>query len=263
MIIYHKKTIDICGINVKDLTSENGKEYYISLEKNDENINIYYECITNENKELISFEKNQKMQKNNYNKTIVAKYENSKNRIEVIGKQENKIVNDFEETVKLNKENSIVLNNLEEAQLNAIKNKVTTKVNEKIEKVLGEFINIEDFKKVLENIIVFEEEFLDEDTITQTEVDRFNAQFELIEAEGIQNEDVIKTIDIIKNNLIGIKLESNDSLKLELDRNNYNEKIAETVTQYMQKLQNKKYNISIEYDSETKLAKYVVLKIVE
>lgn len=250
------------GISFEDMTSDEAKKQTIDLIKDGENINIYYEKTIGENIELISFEKSQKTQGNDYNKNMVIKYENSDNKIEIIFKQENKIVDEFENKIDLNEENSMVINNLEEQQLKKISDKVKTRVKEKIDSILEEDIKEEDILKILENIMGVEENNIMVNGITETEKNRFNAQFELLKADGVEKDGVIRTIDIIKNNLIGIKIESNSILKLELDKNNYNEDIAEKITKYIEKMKDNKYNISIEYDDETGLAKYVVLTIV-
>ena len=70
-------------------------------------------------------------------------------------------------------------------------------------------------------------------------------------------------IDIIKNNLIGIEVTSNTTLKLKISRNEYNEEISQTLTKYIENMKNEKYDISIEYDEQTGLVKYVVLNIVD
>lgn len=251
------------GINFEDKTSDKTQKQNIKLIKDEENIDIYYEKTIDENTELISFEKNEKSQGKDCEKNIIIKYENSDNKIETIIKQENKIVDDFEEKIDLNKENSIVINNLEEQQSQVILNKVKTKVKEKIDNILEEYVKKEDIEKVLENVVGLKETNITVEGVTKTEKNRFNSQFELLKAEGIQKDEVIKMIDIIKNNLIGIKVSSNSTLKLELDRNNYNEEIAEKITKYIENMQDTNYNIFIEYDGETELAKYVVLTIVQ
>ena len=251
------------GINFEDKTSDKTQKQNIKLIKDEENIDIYYEKTIDENTELISFEKNEKSQGKDWEKNIIIKYENSDNKIETIIKQENKIVDYFEEKIDLNKENSIVINNLEEQQSQVILNKVKTKVKEKIDNILEEYVKKEDIEKVLENVVGLKETNITVEGVTKTEKNRFNSQFELLKAEGIQKDEVIKMIDIIKNNLIGIKVSSNSTLKLELDRNNYNEEIAEKITKYIENMQDTNYNIFIEYDGETELAKYVVLTIVQ
>lgn len=251
------------GISFENETSDITEKQTINLLKNGENTNIYYENKSNQDTTLISFEENEKIQENDCNKTIVVKYEDSTNKIETTISQKNTIVNEFENKVDLNDENSIIINDLNEQQLQVVLNRVTSRVSEKINKLLEESIKIDDLTKMLKNIGLLEENSIQVNGITETEKDRFNSQFELLKAEGLQKDEAIKIIDSAKNNLIGIDVTSNTTLKLELDRNNYDEKISETVSDYIEKMQNKKYNISIEYDEETGLAKYIVLNIVE
>ena len=225
---------------------------------------LYYKNTMNGKNELMSLDKKEKIEDDTCSKNINIKYENSKNRIEVIIKQEDEIVNDFEEIVNLDNKNSILINNLEENQLKSVLDKVTDKVSQKCNILLESTIKIDDFKKVLENIINLEDINIDNniEEVTEPEKNRFNSQFEILKANELEKEEVIKIIEIIKNNLVGIKLESNTILKLELSRNENDENISDTIINYIEKI-DKKYNIDIEYDNQTGLAKYIVLEIAE
>ena len=142
-------------------------------------------------------------------------------------------------------------------------NKITTATEEKINQ-LKETIKIDDLTKVLNAIgVVKEKDNIEGQGISETEKNRFNSQFELLKAENLEKKDVINMIDIIKNNLIGIEVTSNTTLKLKISRNEYNEEISQTLTKYIENMKNEKYDISIEYDEQTGLVKYVVLNIVD
>lgn len=244
-------------------TAEEGNSQSISIKKENDNIKIELKEKTSEDSKNISFEETNKTNVSNQDKTIVLKYEDSNDRVELNIAQKNNIVEKFEEELILNGENSLKLNNLNKDEVQAILTRVNTGVNEKINQ-LKEKISVEELSKVLNAIgVVKEKENIEVNGITETERNRFNTQFELLKAENLNKEDVIKAIDALKNNLIGMEIASNTTLKLRLDRNNYDEKISETLKNYIENMRDAKYNITIEYDEESKLVKYVVLNIVE
>lgn len=147
--------INISGINYEELSAEDDESKIISITKNSTNINIYYKNTLSGKNELMTLETKLKKEGNTYNNNINAKYENSKNRIELIIKKESKIVEDFEKTINLDNKNSILINNLNENQLQNVLNKVTDKVGNRINNLLEEAIDVKDLKKMLENIEKF------------------------------------------------------------------------------------------------------------
>lgn len=250
-------------INYENKSTEDANKKTITLVKEENKKSMNYESTLGEDVKTISLQENKEVQDNDCDKNTVIKYEDSDNRVELDVKQKTKIVNEFNKEVDINEKNSIKLNDLEKEKLQEISNRISEGISGKTEE-LFEKIKIEDINKVLKTIgILKESKNIEENGVTETEKNRFNSQFELLNKEGAEKEDVLKTIDIIKNNLVGIEVASNDKLKLELSKNSYDEKVADVILKYIEKMENKEYNISIEYDDETGLAKYVVLTIVE
>ena len=243
----------------KDKISNDEKGQKIILTEKNNNIKLDYENKSNSEKDLISFEKNQKMESDKFSRNFDIKYENLKNRVEAILKEENNIDVDFEKE-NLKKENCVILNDLDENKLNAIKNKVSAKIEEKL-KNIQQTINWEEIQKVGENLFIINYDFSNNGKLSKTEIDRFNTQFEFIEAKGIDSENTIKIVDSIKNNLISAKVSSSNKLRLELDINNFDEKVSESVIKYIEKNEDKKFDVSVEYDDETGVARYVVITI--
>ena len=93
-------------------------------------------------------------------------------------------------------------------------------------KNIQQTINWEEIQKVGENLFIINYDFSNNDKSSKTEIDRFNTQFEFIEAKGINSENTIKIVDSIKNNLIGAKVSSSNKLRLELNINNFDEKVS-------------------------------------
>lgn len=250
-------------INYENKSTEDANKKTITLVKEENKKSMNYESTLGEDVKTISLQENKEVQDNDCDKNTVIKYEDSDNRVELDVKQKTKIVNEFNKEVDINEKNSIKLNDLEKEKLQEVSNRISEGISEKTEE-LFEKIKIEDINKVLKTIgILQESKNIEENGVTETEKNRFNSQFELLNKEGAEKEDVLKTIDIIRNNLVGIEVVSNDILKLELSKNSYDEKVTDVILKYIEKMENKEYNISIEYDNETGLAKYVVLTIVE
>lgn len=250
-------------ISMEDTTTDEENKQSITIKKENENIKIEFEEKSEENAKTISFEENKKVNGEKQEKSVKIKYEDSNNKVELNAEQKNSIVEKFEKELTLNDENSVKLNQLEEQELKEIMNKITTATEEKINQ-LKETIKIDDLTKVLNAIgVVKEKDNIEGQGISETEKNRFNSKFELLKAENLEKKDVINMIDIIKNNLIGIEVTSNTTLKLKISRNEYNEEISQTLTKYIENMKNEKYDISIEYDEQTGLVKYVVLNIVD
>ena len=58
---------------------------------------------------------------------------------------------------------------------------------------------------------------------------------------------------------------SGTKLKIQLEKNKGNSEIADKLTNFIKEEKNerKKYKISVEYDDETGLVKYIIMEIVE
>lgn len=251
-------------ISFEDLTSEDTNKKTVQLVANSEQKNIYYEENLADDTLKVSFEKNEVMQENDGSKTISIKYEDSTNRVEANLEQTVEIVDVFDDEIILDEENSIILNDLEEEQLQGILSRVTTAVNEKINTLLTDVAKKDDLIKVLTVTGLLKEDRNIEGTgVTETERNRFNSQFELLKAEGLQKDEVKRTIDAVKNNLVGLEVASNTVLKLKMDKNNSDVAVYDTISNYIEKMKDKTFNISIEYDDETGLVSYIVLTIVE
>ena len=54
---------------------------------------------------------------------------------------------------------------------------------------------------------------------------------------------------------------SNEELKIEISQNDKNEELGKVLEDFVQKDKNRKYNISVEYDEETGLVKYIIMTI--
>ena len=198
---------------------------------------------------------------NQLTNNLIVKYELAQTRLEMNVETTIETVENLENTIELNEENSIKLNDLNDEQLKQILNTVNVGWAKKGEE-LSQKINVQDLNNILKDIGLIKEETVIEETgVSETEKNRFNAQFELLQGTNLDSDRIFNLIEAIKNNFVNIEVVSNKELKLELDENNKNEEMSDKLTALIEANKNKKYNVTIEYDEQTGLAKYIVLTI--
>jgi len=209
----------------------------------------------------IAFKQNRKMGNGDCTKNIVIQYEDENNRVETNIVRNVKLVDQFENQVTLNNENSIQLDTMESKQVQAIVNRVKEELQKKWESISQEVV-IEDIQEVLKTIgFVQDIQKLEGNGVSETEKNRFNSKFELLQGEKLSSENVLKVIDTIQNNFVDMQVISNEELKLEISKNQNNKEMAEILKKFIEKDTNRKYNIKVEYE-ESGLVKYLILTIV-
>lgn len=253
---------DYMKIAYKDLTKEKEKE--ITYKKANEEANIVFKDSTEEEIKEYSISIEKKVDGNNCTKNIVAQYEDNSNRIEATIDQKNSIVDVFDNEVTLDDENSINLSKLETEQLQNILDTVNTGVSSKMNELTATVINVEDLWKVLRTIgFIKEGQVMESKGITETEKNRFNSQFEMLQGENLESDSILILIDAIKGNFIDIEVVSGTELRLKLDRFNKNEEMVTTLTSFIEENKNRKYNVKVEYDEETGLVSDLLITILE
>lgn len=205
-----------------------------------------------------------KIDGNNGTKNIIAKYEDDSNRAEATIEQKINIVDSFETEVILDEENSVNLSKLNAEQQKAILDRVNVGVSEKMNTITTTVVKMEDVWEILKAIgVVKEEQVLQAMGITETERNRFNSKFEILQGENLESTTVLKLIDAIKDNLISMEVVSNTELKLNLDRLNKNEEVATTLSSFIEQRKNKRYDAKVEYDEMTGLISDILLTMLE
>ena len=261
-------------IEIDSIKSQYLKINYYTL-KNQTNLSIkFLKENDNKNLEIIRNYKDEDIKTLNINKKTevvqeeakvnsTIKYEDNSNKLSIENKQILKKLEEIPDKIVLDDENSIKLNDLNETQmqnlLNGIEQGITSEYNEFVSRVNGNEI-----VDMLYNLGIIKEtvdlDFTNQ--LSQTEIDRFNAQFELIKGEKIKNEDVLKNIEAIKNYIINIEKNDENEIKIKIDMNQNNLEKANEVYEIVSESK-KDYDISAEYDEENGLIKYIVLKINE
>lgn len=233
--------------------------YNIKLKKDKDGIklDIYSNDETNPIK--ISLEQNKNESDKKCSNNINLKYENTNSKLEVSAEQEINIVDKFENENTLNDQNSILLNGLEKEQLQAVLNQVSEEVQQKINSI-SEEVKINDIQEILETLgIINKQQNIEAGGITETEKNRFNSKFEILKGEELDNENVLKVVEAVKDNIINAQVDTNEEIKIEISRNESNQDIEKSLEEYIKKEKDKKYDIKIEYDEDTELVKYIIM----
>ena len=192
----------------------------------------------------------------------------TKNISYIIGDKNNKIeaninneieIKDFNAEVK---EKEIVdLNKLDEKAKEKILSKFKEKIDNRIKEV-NEKLNTKEIEEVLIKLGVNEDNsMLEGNGVTVSEKNRFNARFEFLKGEKVEAEMLLKSFELIKDNINGVEVLPNNVLKIKIDQYNSNQEIYEKLKKIFKKEENNEYNVSIEYDENTKMVKDLKIEI--
>jgi len=233
--------------------------YNIKLKKDKDGIKLDIYSNDENNPIKISLEQNKNESDKKCSNNINLKYENANSKLEVSAEQEINIVDNFENENTLNDQNSILLNGLEKEQLQAVLNQVSEEVQQKINSI-SEEVKINDIQEILETLgIINKQQNIEAGGITETEKNRFNSKFEILKGEELDNENVLKVVEAVKDNIINAQVDTNEEIKIEISRNERNQDIEKSLEEYIKKEKDKKYDIKIEYDEDTELVKYIIM----
>lgn len=233
--------------------------YNIKLKKDKDGIKLEIYSNDETNPIKISLEQNKNESDKKCSNNINLKYENANSKLEVSAEQEINIVDNFENENTLNDQNSILLNGLEKEQLQAVLNQVSEEVQQKINSI-SEEVKINDIQEILEELgIINKQQNIEAGGITETEKNRFNSKFEILKGEELDNENVLKVVEAVKDNIINAQVDTNEEIKIEISRNESNQDIEKSLEEYIKKEKEKKYDIKIEYDEDTELVKYIIM----
>jgi len=251
-------------ININYINNLNKEEKIIIYKKENNEINL-----TVQNKQEGNILENNSIDiKDNINgnsceRTIIIKSEDDSNSIQINVDQEIETVDNFENEMIFNDDNSINLSLLEEEQLNNVLEKVFSGVSGKINKIQENIIKKEEIWEIFNAVgIIGEQQFSEEIGMSEVEKNRFNSKIEILQGENLDGEAVLKVIEVIKPNLIDMNVLSNTELELQLDNYN-NEEIVTTISSFIEQNKNRKYDVKVKYDELTELIDCIILKIVE
>lgn len=234
----------------------------IELNKKENNLKIIIKDNMNQNQKIITIENNQNIQERRHDKDLNIKFEDDKNKLDINYIEKINLIDEIENNKIIDDNDSVKLNELESEQLSIILKKISEEINKKVERFTQE-IKLDDIDKMLKNIGILNEKIeFGNIEISESEKNRFNSNFEILQGENIKSEDVLNVIDIIKENVIDLQVVSNNELKIEISRSGSNEKLVKSLEEFIKKDNSRNYNVKLEYD-ENGLVKFVILTIIE
>ena len=243
------------------IKGENTSE--IILERNTNETDLTIQTINEEGKPIkITYSQTNKIDNKNETKNYSLIYEDDEQRVNASIVQNIFIVQNLENKVSTNEENAVTLNNLEQGQLQQITNNIKTALNNKLETVRQD-INISDINNMLINIgLIRDESVLESTVVTETEKNRYNSKYELLQGENLKSEDISRIVDTIKSNLVNLEVVSSQELKLKIDRHEGNEEMAKVLNDFLEDNSNQEYNLKVEYGDDG-LVSALILTMVE
>lgn len=243
------------------IKGENTSE--IILERNTNETDLTIQTINEEGKPIkITYSQTNKIDNKNETKNYSLIYEDDEQRVNASIVQNISIVQNLENKVSTNEENAVTLNNLEQGQLQQITNNIKTALNNKLETVRQD-INISDINNMLINIgLIRDESVLESTVVTETEKNRYNSKYELLQGENLKSEDISRIVDTIKSNLVNLEVVSSQELNLKIDRHEGNEEMAKVLNNFLEDNSNQEYNLKVEYGDDG-LVSALILTMVE
>lgn len=260
--------IDLNCINNQYLEFNNQnseKSVNLRLEKDSNNIEIQLTTNADEITKTYTISDKKVINSNNATRNILFRYEDVSNRLEANLAQNIEFTNQFDNQVILDEQNNITFNDLEAEEIQNLYNAISNGVNRKIEE-LSSKIDFNQLRQIFLNIgWISERQEIPSDGLSQTEINRFNVQFEFIKGNEIASSEVAKIIESIRNNIIAVETASETEFRLKIDMNESNQDEVNAIVGYFNNEQNrsKTYNISLEYNEKNGLISYVVIKEVE
>ena len=243
------------------IEGENTSEFI--LERNTDETDLTIQTINEEGQPIkITYSQTNKIDNKNETKNYSLIYEDDEQRVNASIVQNISIVQSLENKVSTNEENAVTLNTLERTQLQEITNNIQTALNNKLETVRQD-INISDINNMLINIgLIRDESVLGSTVVTETEKNRYNSRYELLQGENLKSEDISRIVDTIKSNLVNLEVVSSQELKLKIDRHEGNEEMAKVLNDFLEDNSNQEYNLKVEYGDDG-LVSALILTMVE
>lgn len=254
---------DYAKIAYRNITEGKEEEKSLTYKNTENELSIVLKNIKNGETTQYSLLNNDKVEENNGNRSSTIKFEDKTNRVEATI-TEKITTTQLQNQEKLDDKNSINLSELEAEQAKAIFDRVKEGVTAKIDEITNNTIKKEDIWEVIKATkLVEEKQVLESTGITETEKNRFNSKFEILQGEKLEEKSIAKVVDAVEENLIGIEVVSNTEIRLKLDRFNKNEEEVSKIRTFVEKDKNRKYNVKVEYDEKIGLINGILLTILE
>lgn len=287
--LYNDSIIKIDYTKLKD----NTEEQIIKVEKTENNnqLNISVEYDKLQDSEKINetqFNYQQTFENDKLNKKITLGISNEKYKGVFKIVDNTKVVQEFENQIKLDKDN-VKLDEIQEERKEIIKKILLENVQGQLSNLFS-VVSLEDYSSMLQNLKLVKkktEQITNNEEVTDIERKRFNSQFEFFVSENLTSDNIKELLNTVKNNLEDIKIltkngeiqnldtnkmssyqESSEYIKniseilIFVKQNSNNEEKEKDALDFIENNKNNKYNVSIEYDNNG-LAKIIRVKIQE
>lgn len=266
---------------LKQETTEKENSTNIKIEKisniNDDTFNVEYNVINDDVKTTNYLTKNTKFDKDTAKTSIEIARKNQNAEIKINSGKEEKTVNEFKDKLIFNKENSVNINEVSQEQRDNINNIMKKKNDEQVEKFF-KVVSREEINNILEKLELKLEEADDisgEGFISNAERNRFNSNFEFYEGKKVPKDNVLKLIEVTKNNLEEIRVtkykeQKNNSkneepeveeYKLTIKKNKSNEILASKLATNIKNSKDQEYDVKIEYSQKTGLVENIFITV--
>ena len=216
----------VLDISLTDFETE--EKYNVVIKSTNENINV--EIPLDDNQTLILDYSNIK-EDNIINKDFNVKYETQNESVKL----------DIKRTIEENAD--IELKEILEEDIIKVNDNKNTEI---MNKIVG----------------IFEENKSGEMVLEEADKIKFNAEFEILKGTDLESDTVIQYMEEIKKSVIDYEVISNKVLRLKIDIQNSNEEKYMTIYNMIEKNDENKYNIELEYDDETGLVNGLLLTII-
>ena len=236
------------------------EKYKITLSYNANSLSI--DINDSENGTQILFKTNEQINNQTRNQNYDLEYKIDDKKININVVENTEIIQNLQNIKQFNNQSIVRLKDLNDTQLQEIINTLTSGLNSKVEEVKNQIAYNDIEKMLIEIELMRNTTVLGSDGITETEKNRFNSNFEIIQGENLETESVERFIQIIKNNISNMEVVSDSELRLTIERNQSNEEVVNMLTEFLENNGNNKYNINVHYD-ENGLVNQLILTIVE
>lgn len=259
---FPSETEEYVQLSYQDISSE--EEKVLTYKKGKEETSVVFTNKNNGKTTQYSYIVKEEIRENHRQRTMVANYEDESNRVEATIEQGTNIVNSLENEVVLKEGDAINLSELEAEQVQAILERVNAGIAQKTDEIMANTIKTEDVRNLGETLgIVEQESSFEARGVTETEKNRFNSKFEILQGEELDSTAILNLINAIQENLVDLEVISNTELRLKLDRFHKKEEAATTLSSFIENNKSRKYNVKVEYEEATGLVKDMVLTMLE
>lgn len=252
----------------------------ISIKKVSDNVNqnIEIDILTYKNgvkNKEIKLTNDRKEENNGITNKAEFYYTEEKNELTLTLDNSIKLVDTIGDKIKLDSENNITIDDLNEESLANIINILKEQIQIEEDNILSK-ISLDDINLMLKNLGIIKQDIIrDEPTveITETERNRFNSTLTFFigkEKPLSEIQALLETVkvDLKDGTILKEKKENSQDeelteIDLDIERNSQNEEKLQEILEEVQKDENKnlKYDITMGYDEETQLINKIYIKV--